>query len=290
MFIEGLKMRCLLIMLIFILNYSANAQFEKAIEPSVLECRYLYRVLQDTVANISGKDEITVLRIGKNISQFYSAIKYSTDSMINSPEGKSRFQMQFFDAISRGDIDNRPGRSFFKDYIYKNYPKGKLTNYTSDGLMTSYQCVEDYEPQKWEIQDSTKQILGYNCQLASSTFRGRVYLAWFTMDIPISEGPWKLNGLPGLILEAYDSADHYHFTAIGLSQTNLRPVSLYNYSKKYQKATRKELLKEKAEILFGNRNVMQELKESSGIGIGGSNVARTKNKKYAYDFMERDYR
>jgi len=245
--------------------------------------------MKDTVTGTKEKDEITVLRIGNNVSQFFSEIKYSTDSLVSTPEGSRLWGQRMIDAIGRGDIGNLPGRSSFKDYIYKNHPHGKLTNYTSDGLMTTYQCVEDYETQKWDIKDSTKQVVGYSCQLASCTFRGREYFAWFTLDIPISDGPWKLNGLPGLILEAYDSADHYHFTAVGVSQTSLKPVTLYNCSKKYEKATRIELLKEKSSILFGKRNVKQELKDISGIEFGSS-TPNPQKRKYAYDFMERDYR
>ena len=41
----------------------------------------------------------------------------------------------------------------------------------------------------------------------------RKYTAYFAEDIPVSYGPWKLQGLPGLILEAYDSEGRIHFTA-----------------------------------------------------------------------------
>lgn len=282
-------MRILFVVLLSAYAFSGYSQFEKKLEPAILECKYAYTAMKDTVAGFKDKEEVTVLRIGRSISQFFSEVKYSTDSLVSTPEGMRLLSKKMVDAISRGDIDNRPGRSVFQDYIYKNYPKGKLTNYTSDGLMTTYQCVEDYEPQKWEVLDSTKQILGYSCQLARCSFRGRAYFAWFTLDIPIKDGPWKLNGLPGLILEAYDSANHYRFTAMGISQGSIKPVSLYNCSKKYEKANRIALLKEKAEILFGNRNVMQEVKQSSGIDIGGSDAPRVKKRKF-YDFMERDYR
>jgi GLPGLI family protein len=66
---------------------------------------------------------------------------------------------------------------------------------------------------KWEIQNEFKKINIYNCQMAKGKFRGRDYIVWFTFDIPISLGPWKLNGLPGLILEASDSKNMFHFYA-----------------------------------------------------------------------------
>ena len=47
--------------------------------------------------------------------------------------------------------------------------------------------------------------------MAVSDFRGRRWTAWFAPDISISDGPWKFSGLPGLIMEAYDTENHYRF-------------------------------------------------------------------------------
>lgn len=57
----------------------------------------------------------------------------------------------------------------------------------------------------WEISNETKKIGKFNCIKATANFRGRYYSAWFTLEIPVPYGPWKLDGLPGLILEAYDN-------------------------------------------------------------------------------------
>jgi GLPGLI family protein len=65
----------------------------------------------------------------------------------------------------------------------------------------------------WELLNETKNINSFSCQKAIGNFRGRTYIVWFTNDIPVSLGPWKLNGLPGLILEATDSLNQYQFFA-----------------------------------------------------------------------------
>ena len=57
---------------------------------------------------------------------------------------------------------------------------------------------------EWKITKESKKIGKFNSFKATGAFRGRFYTAWFTREIPIPFGPWKLNGLPGLILEAYD--------------------------------------------------------------------------------------
>lgn len=65
----------------------------------------------------------------------------------------------------------------------------------------------------WKIKKGERKILGYSCQRAIGEFRGRIYEVWFTKEILISSGPWKLFGLPGLILEAKDSKNQIKFIA-----------------------------------------------------------------------------
>lgn len=65
----------------------------------------------------------------------------------------------------------------------------------------------------WELLNETKNINSFSCQKAIGNFRGRTYTVWFTNDIPVSLGPWKLNGLPWLILEATDSLNQFQFFA-----------------------------------------------------------------------------
>lgn len=66
---------------------------------------------------------------------------------------------------------------------------------------------------QWKLFNETKKIGNFNCQKAIGTLRGREYIAWFTNEIPIPFGPWKLQGLPGLILEAYTSDEEIYFYA-----------------------------------------------------------------------------
>lgn len=73
--------------------------------------------------------------------------------------------------------------------------------------------IDNFSPIKWQILNESKNILDYKCIKAVGEFRGRKYIAWFTTDISASYGPWKLGGLPGLILEAEDDKGIFKFTA-----------------------------------------------------------------------------
>ena len=66
-----------------------------------------------------------------------------------------------------------------------------------------YNIVEDITIPEWTMyEDSTITVLGMECKKATTNFRGRYWEVWYTEEIPISQGPWKLCGLPGMILKA----------------------------------------------------------------------------------------
>lgn len=64
---------------------------------------------------------------------------------------------------------------------------------------------EEIPKLKWELKDELKDIGGFVCKKAVANFRGREYVCWYSEEIPLPYGPWKLQGLPGIILEAKSS-------------------------------------------------------------------------------------
>lgn len=97
----------------------------------------------------------------------------------------------------------------------------------------------------WAIIDSdTMTISGYLCKKATTTYGGRYWTAWYTEELPLACGPWKLNGLPGLILSAYDSDNYFEFICVGIEQTfsNSWDINTKDYIKctnfEYQKQLR----------------------------------------------------
>lgn len=111
------------------------------------------------------------------------------------------------------------------DNIYIDEKESTLyinKNFNQNG----YLIKEALEKINWIIEQETQKILSYTCQKATGTYKGRTYTAWFTTDIPAGFGPWKLHGLPGLILEAYDASQRIKFTCTKVVTNGKIPTSL----------------------------------------------------------------
>jgi GLPGLI family protein len=134
-----------------------------------------------------------------------------------------------------------PGKIYWS--LYKNYPdKGTYTLLDAVG-MDRYCCSEKQTLPDWKIvADSTKTILGYTCHLATAIYKGRKWSAWYAEDIPLSEGPWELCGLPGLILSACDAQRQYVFGAVGMEQIK-GDANIFYKGGKYEPIDKKMLNK-----------------------------------------------
>jgi GLPGLI family protein len=120
----------------------------------------------------------------------------------------------------------------------------------------------------WKITEERKKIAQFECIKAiSKPFRGRVYEAWFTPEIPISDGPWKLCGLPGLILEAEDQEKELRFVMekLTLNPTNNKTIENLLLQKKYPAITWEEYKKKK------NENIEKMIKSNASKGFYMSN-------------------
>ncbi|MFZ4863365.1 GLPGLI family protein [Sphingobacterium sp. Mn56C] len=128
-----------------------------------------------------------------------------------------------------------------------------------------------YPVQDWEIQDETTDIGGYTCQKATTNFRGRNYVAWFTTELPFSFGPWKLHGLPGLILSAHDDKNEVSFTYLGFDKVSADSKVAFGPSDAAIKSTPAEV--EKLEKAFkANPMAYIQAKQSSAANGGKASV------------------
>ena len=99
--------------------------------------------------------------------------------------------------------------------IYRNIKDSlMITRRPKNAISEAFIVKENWVDINWEIKNKTKKIGNYKATKAIGSFRGRDYTVWFTYDIPVPFGPWKLHGLPGLILEAEDSEKMMRFYAV----------------------------------------------------------------------------
>lgn len=109
--------------------------------------------------------------------------------------------------------------------VYKGHPDKNQLTFCGEVLKIPYVYSEPLPDFGWEILEGDTIVCGYNCQKATATFRGVRWTAWFTLDLPYSDGPWKLSGLPGLILRAYESKCNYFFTAVEVKKGDGKDVT-----------------------------------------------------------------
>ena len=233
-------MKLLKITFLALLCFSVHvcAQETHVIEPSHLEV--LYKV------SVPKSNSKFALRCGKNVCQYFGLHRLRFDSLSCSPDPVLRelHFKEWDEQLESNDPDKctsfAPDRN---DYLYRNLSQGKISVYTSI-MGTGYLIEDDIPKMDWTInEDSTVQVLGYECHKATTTFRGRTWAVWFTEEIPLNIGPWKLGGLPGLILKA--KCDGYvTIVASSVRNKSLAPVTFYNFfEKKYQKIDRVKYLK-----------------------------------------------
>lgn len=120
--------------------------------------------------------------------------------------------------------------------------KGTLDFY-GKVFINPYRYSEPIPEIKWTLTDETENILGYECHKATARWRGREWNAWYA-DIPVNAGPWKFQGLPGLILKVEDTTKDHSIFAIGMENI-VYPIG-HPY-KPYCKSTREKYNEAKAD-------------------------------------------
>jgi len=246
---------------------------EAAVEPldsAYLKCSYTLRFVQNAEKPENTRSEEMLLLVGKQMSHFFSYTEFQADSLHATMTSE-----QLIASAESGSFKF----GFFKYHLFKNYPSGKIT--TTDAItMNNYRYEEPYEKPEWEILPDTMNILGYNAQKATTSFRGRDYVAWFTMEIPISNGPWKFTGLPGLILNISDTQNHYVFECsgietpqekivIGMKKLNYMNVSKKDFNKVYER-----YIKDPLGSVNTNPNVRIVMKNQDGTPMTSQNLPK----------------
>ena len=273
----------ILFTLVSIGSMAAPKYEERVLDSCFVEVVYQRMRVTDT---LKPKDDYELhdltLRAGNKASAFYSAEKKTIDSI--SQRDFSIYATMLMDSQRFREFSEKNQHTV----IYKLKEEGKTLTHDRFDL-TNWKYEESIDTPRWEITDSVMVIDGINCVKATADYRGRKWTAWFAPEIPFNEGPWKLWGLPGLIVRAYDSRGHYRFEAKSISVMPGGYVDYFDYRVgKRLKTERLRALKEKRKDLqVSIADQMRQTQIPKEI-IDKVNVPKTLEHRN-YDFEETDY-
>ena len=209
-----------------------SAQAQEVIDTVRLRVQYssLYKHTQEQKETF---EDSNLLDIGEHSSRFYSQrfevflhLRDSIERNAQDPMDRLQFMADMY--------GSKKGREY---EVYKNIPEKGVLTYTDalhNDFFFSYQ--EKTPSVSWDLVEGDTLILGYPCFKAVANFRGRTWTAWYSIDLPFDNGPWKLGGLPGLILAASESRNEFSFVATGIEQPSETKKITYR-AKRYERLT-----------------------------------------------------
>ncbi len=220
----------------------------KAIDTAYLKCEYRYAFVD------SGKTDthLMVLLVGNKVQKFQGDDEYQRDSLGILFDNKP-YEDSYFVAREKGVPFFRSGTRWS---VYLGYPEGKVS-IADRVFIDNYLSEEPLEPIQWKInEDSVKNLMGYDCIQAECDLYGRHWVVWYTPELACSSGPWLLRGLPGLIVQAYDTEYLHDFLLLSVADRKIPiPFNLLNYFKSEREKVIKAYMKYAADpgkVMFGS--------------------------------------
>ncbi|MFC0426372.1 GLPGLI family protein [Chryseobacterium scophthalmum] len=242
------KIIVLLVFLVFIKNYSQK--------------RFVYEY--KFVPDVSKKDSVLTdymnLDSDMKNSVFYSSFKNVSDSL--------RQEMASNKSIKANLPYYNPNLIYT---ITKNYSKNSVAYHIKDSGV-KFKLTE-IKPINWKILKETKTINNLKCQKATTDLYGRKWIAWFSPEIAIQDGPYKFNNLPGLIVKIEDTDKNHSFELTEIK--NIKNLKLSNDYKNEKEITQKQLnqlFDDRAKNINSNIGEMFVQQNSVGIVMKDGNV------------------
>lgn len=188
-------------------------------DPVLARVSYTYTNKNDTLTNGKPRIENMLLFFGKNTSLYtsYDKIRHEVSeeqkfwAMIASGGGKGKSVFVIDESNSKWMTTTS-----YLFFVKEN----KL--FTKEMFALQSYLVEESAPIiDWKLSKDTLSFSGLNCQKATTAFEGKNWIAWYAPSVPFQGGPWKLNGLPGLIVEAYDTNKQIYFQFAGIENAKI---------------------------------------------------------------------
>jgi GLPGLI family protein len=216
-----------------------SAQNASAVDTSLFVVVYNYACHTQDADGQAVTDSLQMaLQVGSKVNKFDSYYNYQVDT-------KQRQPLNIKDLLFDAPLLTEETHIFFQ-----NYPEGHLTAVESM-VPNLYQTDEALPQTKWTLADDTLTIGGYLCHKATGHLGGRTWTVWFADDIPSAAGPWKLRGLPGLILQASDEGGVHSFVFNGLKKETQAIV--FKNTAKAMKTPSAKFIKYRNKVLCNKR-------------------------------------
>ncbi|MCT2560332.1 GLPGLI family protein [Chryseobacterium sp. pc1-10] len=165
---------------------------------------YEYKMKPDAAKKDSVITDYMNLDTDGKKSYFQNGVKYERDSTYNADKSYPAL-------LKSRQYDRNLNYIVEKDYAQKTI--NFYDKYKTVSIITS-----DNEAPKWKIENDFKKINNMNCQKAVADYKGRKWEAWFSKDFPVSDGPYKFTGLPGLVVSVKDNENNHVFDLIQIKK------------------------------------------------------------------------
>ena len=169
---------------------------------------YEYKFISDSTNTADVKTEMMFLDTTKDGSKYYSYTVFNSDSIMKVDLEK---QLAATGSINV-KLDMQKGSVRYS--VTKTYPDYKINLHRRLG-MDAYNISDDRKI-NWKILPEKEKIGEWNAQKAEADFAGRHWIAWFSTEIPIQDGPYKFRGLPGLIVKIEDKTGSHKMELKGI--------------------------------------------------------------------------
>ena len=224
--------KILVIMMALALTTAAQAQVE-TVDTSQFVAVYDYecRTQNDEAASVTDRMQV-VVQVGRTVTKSMPYSAYPVYDDESKPDVAAGYQEALMHMPT----------------VWTGYPEGQTTvrEFIFPHDYEGYEATPDIA---WTLSEDTVTVSGYLCQQAMATFRGLEWHVWYTEEIPSSAGPWRLRGLPGLIVKAESEV---HTFCLAKLRMEASPITAPEHTPEVHRMKYAKLLKHKNDI-YGNR-------------------------------------
>jgi GLPGLI family protein len=183
-----------IIALVVILSFQTSGLKAQKLEGTI---RYLRT--QNWAKMMASVDYISKQQRDRSMYMWGTRSEWKTYTLLHFNATESKYENSEEEAEPGNEGWSNRKETFFMERNFKDN-----TLYDGITLMSKTYLIHDsIVPPAWKIMNDMKEVAGHICMNASlnDTLRKQNTIVWFALDMPVSAGPDRFTGLPGIILE-----------------------------------------------------------------------------------------